>query len=158
MDVLTYEWALPSKDSLYWTMFGWLMLARTATSLRDSCLSLFDIWWDKECCMCIWRQIRKKCHLIKIIRFLITEICIKFIKRCLIEINELTLEMPISLITYCRPSVLDLTRMAFPKDPSPIFFNLSYLSMSVKIISHAEAKGNKIHKIRITSKTILGFL
>lgn len=147
MDVLTYEWALPSKDSLYWTMFGWLMLARTATSLRDSCLSLFDIWWDKEYYMCIWRQIWNKYYLIKIIRFLITEILIKLIKRCLIEINELTLEMPISLMTYCRPSVLDLTRMAFPKDPSPIFFNLSYLSMSVQMTSHAEAKGTKYIKL-----------
>ncbi len=147
MDVFTYEWALPSNDSLYWTMFGWLMLARTATSLRDSCLSLFDIWWDKEYYMCIWRQIWNKYHLIKIISFLITEILIKFIKRCLIERNELTLEMPISLITYGRLSVLDLTRMAFPKDPSPIFFNLSYLSMSVQMTSHAEAKGTKYIKL-----------
>lgn len=40
--------ASPSKDSLYCTMLGWLMLARTATSLRDSCLSLVDICQNKE--------------------------------------------------------------------------------------------------------------
>lgn len=34
---------IPSKDSLYWTMLGWLILARTATSFRDSCLSLLGI-------------------------------------------------------------------------------------------------------------------
>lgn len=33
----------PSKDSLYCTILGWLMLARTATSLRDSCLSMHGI-------------------------------------------------------------------------------------------------------------------
>lgn len=38
----------PSKDSLYCTILGWLMLARTATSLRDSCLSLHDICQNKR--------------------------------------------------------------------------------------------------------------
>lgn len=37
--------------------------------------------------------------------------------------------MPISLMTYWRPSSLDFTRTAFPKEPSPIFFTFSYLSM-----------------------------
>lgn len=41
------EWS-PSKDSLYCTILGWLMLARTATSLRDSCLSLDDICQNKR--------------------------------------------------------------------------------------------------------------
>lgn len=39
---------IPSKDSLYCTMLGWLILARTATSFRDSCLSLLDIWQSEE--------------------------------------------------------------------------------------------------------------
>lgn len=43
--------------------------------------------------------------------------------------QELTREMPISLMTNCRPSSLDLTRYAFPKEPSPIFFTFSYFSM-----------------------------
>lgn len=29
-------------------MLGWLMLARTATSLRDSCLSLHDICEEEQ--------------------------------------------------------------------------------------------------------------
>lgn len=40
-----------------------------------------------------------------------------------------TLEMPISLMTYCLPSSLDFTRMALPKEPSPIFLTLTYLFM-----------------------------
>jgi len=65
--------------------------------------------------------------------------------------------MPISLITYCRPSVFDLTKMAFPKDPSPIFFNLSYLSMSVEKTSHAEAEGTKHMKIKLAEKQYKDF-
>ena len=44
-------------------------------------------------------------------------------------VQKLTPDMPISLMTYWRPSCLDLTRMAFPNEPSPIFFTFSYLSM-----------------------------
>lgn len=39
------------------------------------------------------------------------------------------LEILISLMTYCLPSSVDLTRMAFPNEPSPIFCTLMYFSM-----------------------------
>lgn len=39
--------------------------------------------------------------------------------------------MFISLITYCWPFSLALTRIAFPKDPSPIFRTLIYLSIVI---------------------------
>ena len=45
----------------------------------------------------------------------------------------LTLDMSyISLMTYWCPSSLDLTRMAFPNPPFPIFLTFSYLSMLVE--------------------------
>lgn len=59
--------------------------------------------------------------------------------------EQLTLEMPISLMTYWWPSFLDFTRMAFPKEPSPIFFTFSYLSMS-GLSSHAVATAHGIKR------------
>jgi len=47
--------------------------------------------------------------------------------------------------------------MAFPKDPSPIFFNLSYLSMSVEKTSHSEAEGTKHMKIKLAEKQYKDF-
>ena len=43
-----------------------------------------------------------------------------------------TLLMFISLMTICFPFSLDLTRIAFPKDPSPIFFIFTYFSIAGK--------------------------
>lgn len=46
--------------------------------------------------------------------------------------QKITLEMPISLITYCFPSAFFFTSKAFPNEPSPIFFTRTYRSISKK--------------------------
>ena len=54
--------------------------------------------------------------------------------------REQTLEMFISLTTNCFPSAFLFTSRAFPKDPSPIFFTLVYLSISLSSPAKLEEK------------------
>lgn len=148
----------PSKDSLYCTILGWLMLARTATSLRDSCLSLHDICQNKGSGGARGLQPSRtmKLHDKRQAR--------KFARATRCAARALTPDMPISLMTYWRPSSLDFTRTAFPKEPSPIFFTFSYLSMLTRWLDPHAASARRgaqrqlwVYLLKIAHTSTLGF-